>query len=569
MRSLRFVVVYFVMASLSVAGNAQAPASEKKANDPLQQFAADFWAWRARTQQFNFDDIPRIERPGGHRDWSAAAVERQHQELAAFEARWTALAPKQGATVHEQVDWRLMGSALARVRWELDVLRRWQRDPVFYVEQTLSALQDALTVPPPFDEARSREVLQRVEDIPGILKDARANLKEPPRPFAEVTVASLADVRPRMERVAGSLEPVIKLKPGELRASLTRATDALEQYREWLKQQLPSLPQESAIGREEYVFFLRKVALNPYTPEELLAMARQEWERAVAFEAYERQRNASVPPLKPATSLDEQIERTRKQEAAVREFLTKRGVLTVPGWVRHYTARPIPDYLAALEPYGEADDFTGPSRLNEDCVRWERPPSPQMGFFWAATVRDPRPIIVHEGVPGHYFQLALGWRHPDPIRRHYYDSGANEGLGFYAEEMMLQAGLFDDSPHTREVIYSFMRLRALRVEVDVKLALGQFNIEQAAAYLERTVPMDSETAHAEARSFATTPGQAITYQIGKIQIQKFLADTRIQQGDKFNLKAFHDSLWLNGNVPIALQRWEMTGMADEVEKLDH
>ncbi|HZQ90686.1 MAG TPA: DUF885 domain-containing protein [Terriglobales bacterium] len=556
---------------------AQAAAPEKKHNDPLQQFAADFWAWRARTQPFNFDDIPRIERPGGHRDWSAAAVERQHQELAAFEARWTALAPKPGAAIHDQVDWRLMGSALARVRWELDVLRRWQRDPVFYVEQTLSALQDALTAPPPFDEARSREVLQRVEDIPGILKDARANLgasrganrNGPPRPFAEVAIAALADVRPRMERVAGSLEPVTKLKPGELRAALTRATGALEQYRDWLKLQLPSLPAESAIGREEYVFFLRKVALNPYTPEELLAMARQEWERAVAFEAYERQRNAGVPPLKMSASIEEQIERTRKQEAAVREFLSKRGVLTVPEWLRHYTARAIPDYLAALEDYGEADDFTGPSRLNEDCVRWEHPPAAQMGYFWAATVRDPRPIIVHEGVPGHYFQLALGWRHPDPIRRHYYDSGANEGLGFYAEEMMLQAGLFDDSPHTREIIYNFMRLRALRVEVDVKLALGQFSIEQAAEYLQRTVPMDSETAHAEARSFATTPGQAITYQIGKIQIQKFLADARIQQGEKFNLRAFHDALWLNGNVPIALQRWEMTGAADEIEKLDH
>ena len=85
---------------------------------------------------------------------------------------------------------------------------------------------------------------------------------------------------------------------------------------------------------------------------------------------------------------------------------------------------------------------------------------------------DPRPITVHEGIPGHYFQLCLSWKHEDPTRRHYYDSGANEGIGFYAEEMILQAGLFDDSPHTREIIYNFVRLRALRVEVDVKLSLG-------------------------------------------------------------------------------------------------
>jgi len=66
------------------------------------------------------------------------------------------------------------------------------------------------------------------------------------------------------------------------------------------------------------------------------------------------------------------------------------------------------------------------------------------------------------------------------MRRHYYDSGANEGIGFYAEEMMLQAGLFEDSPRSREIIYNFARLRALRVEVDVKHATGEVSITSAA-----------------------------------------------------------------------------------------
>ena len=83
---------------------------------------------------------------------------------------------------------------------------------------------------------------------------------------------------------------------------------------------------------------------------------------------------------------------------------------------------------------------------------------------------------------------------------------------------MLQNGLFDDSPHTREIIYNFMRLRALRVEVDVKLALGQFSLEEAAKYLEQKVPMDAQTARQEAIAFSTGPGQALTYQIGKLQI---------------------------------------------------
>ena len=111
-----------------------------------------------------------------------------------------------------------------------------------------------------------------------------------------------------------------------------------------------------------------------------------------------------------------------------------------------------------------------------------------------------------------------------------------------------------------------MRLRALRVEVDVKLALGEFTLDQAAKYLQERVPMDEQTARQEAIAFSTGPGQAITYQIGKLQIIKFLADARMQQGEKFNLRTFHDFVWKNGNVPIALQRWELLDDASDVPK---
>jgi len=303
----------------------------------------------------------------------------------------------------------------------------------------------------------------------------------------------------------------------------------------------------------------------PDTPEDLLAMGQQEWNRAVAFEAYEKNRNKDVPPLKIAANMDDWVADNAAKELQVRKFLEAHAILTVPNWVRHYTLRPVPEYLRALG-FTETDDFTSPSRLTEDCIRYVEAPSPNLGYFWRATAQDPRPIIVHEGIPGHYFQLCLSWKHEDPIRRHYYDSGANEGIGFYAEEMMLQAGLFDDSPRTREIIYNFMRLRALRVEVDVKLALGEFTLEQAAKYLEEKVPMDPGTARQEATSFSVAPGQAITYQIGKLQITRLLAEARLQQGEKFNLRAFHDFVWKNGNVPISLQRWEYLGTEDEVKK---
>ena len=528
------------------------------ANDSLEKLAADFWTWRAATQPYSPDDIPRIERPGGKRDWSHAEIEKQREALARFDGRWKRL-DIAGAPAQQQTDYRLMGSALKRVRWELDINPRWKRDPNFYVEQSLTAIVEALVVPSPFDRKRSDELLTRIRNIPDFVKVGEENLANPPAPFAKVAIDALDGVDGKLISMTVSLVPVSTLKREELDEALREAGTALKQYRAWLQKKLPELPQETALGREAYVFFLKNVALLPYTPEQLLELSNQEWARSVAFEAYEEGRNKSVPPLRIFPDTETWIRKAAADELSIRDFLEAHDILSVPQGIQHYTLRPMPEYLRAVSAFGETDDFTGPSRLIENCVRYVNPPSEKMGFFWLATAEDPRPITVHEGVPGHYFQLAVSWRNPDPIRRHYYDSGANEGIGFYAEEMMLQAGLFDDSPHTREIIYHFMRLRALRVEVDVKLALGQFTLEQAAEYLASKVPMDRQTARSEAIGFATAPGQAISYQIGKIQILRFLADARRLQGEKFGLRKFHDFLWNNGNVPITLLRQEYWG----------
>ncbi len=546
---MRKICIAVIVISLSVcAANSQTTDSE------LEKLAADFWSWRAQYAPFTGDDVNRLERLGGIRDWSAASIEKRRSELTGFETRWKTITPNEWP-VAQQVDYRLIGSALARVHWELEINPRWKRDPNFYIEQTLTALEEALTVPPPFDDARSKEILTRAENIPAILESALANLENPPAPFATVAVKALENIRPKLQTAAKALRPVTTLSEQQLTDAVSRAAEALEKFRAQLQERLPKLPQQTALGREAYVFFLKNVAFYPYSPEEILAMGQQEWNRAVAFETYERERNRNVPPLKLADNLDAWIKDAAAKENQIRKFLDEHGILTVPNWVQHYTLRPMREYLHSLG-FTEADDFTSSSRLNENCIRWTESPSPNLGYFWRATAQDSRPICVHEGIPGHYFQLCLSWKHEDPIRRHYYDSGANEGIGFYAEEMMLQAGLFDDSPHTREIIYNFMRLRALRVEVDVKLALGEFTLEQAAKYLEEKVPMDAQTARSEAIAFSTGPGQALTYQIGKLQITKFLSEARIKQGDKFNLRAFHDFVWKNGNVPIALQQWE-------------
>jgi len=556
----RLCVLLFVLNAVSLPAFAQSGS--------LDQLSSDFWTWRARTMPFSGDDVNRMERPQGIvRDWSAKALDEQRRQLAAFDERFKKLRDDH-APVPRQVDYRLIGSALARVHWELDILKRWQRDPVFYIEQTLTALGEALTVPPPYDQNYSREILARLNNIPAILTEAQQNLQSPPAPFARIAIAALADVRQQLQQVSKALPSHTTIPAPDWQASASKAADALEQFRAYLEKILPGLPNQPQVGRANYVWFLKNVALMPYTPEELIAAGEQEWHRAVSFESLEINRNRTLSPLVPSADLESFIARNRQAELDIRKFLDQKLVLSLPPFLEHYTLRPLPPYLAPLADFVETDDFTSPSRLDQDGIRYVKPPSPDASYFWLADLKDPRIQIVHEGTVGHYGQLCNSWKHPDPIRRHYYDSGANEGLGFYAEEMMLQAGLYDDSPHSREIVYNQARLRALRMIADVKIALGVFTLEQAADFLEHNVPMNHTDALQEATEMIENPGQKITYQAGKLQILEMLAEARLKQGDKFSLRDFHDFLWLNGNVPIVLQQWELLGDDKDLLKIE-
>ena len=558
----RLLTAIAMCAVLSLTAFAEA------ASDSIQKLGDDFWTWRARFGPYTSDDINRMERPMGVvRDWSAAAVAQQRKELSAFEDRWKKLADP-NAPIPQQVDYRLLGSALARVHWELDILNRWEHDPDFYVDQMLAPVAEALTIPGPYDKSSSSEILGRLNNIPAIAQEAEKNLSNPPARYAQAAIDSLADIRQKLTEMAKQLAPNTTIPAMEWQASADRAATALENYRAWLQSRLPKLPADSFIGREKYVWFLRNVALVPYTPEELVERAQQEYRRSVLFHELEIVRNANVPPLKLAANTDEWVSRNQGAELKVREFLETRNLLTLPPWLCHFTLRPMPPYLKPLSDFTEADDFTSPSRLDRDSIRYVDPPAPTAPFFWVADAKDPRIQIIHEGTVGHYGQLSISWKHPDPIRRHYYDSSANEGVAFYSEEMVLQAGLYDDSPHTRELVYAQMALRALRQIADVNVALGSFSIDDAATFLEENVPMDRETALAEAVEMSEWPGQKISYQTGKLQIEQFIVDARRKQGNQFSLRKFHDYIWLNGNVPFVLQRWEYLGTDDELRKVN-
>src|SRR3984893_15367272 len=80
----------FCAIALLIATASLFPAQQ---TDSLDKLADDFWTWRAKYAPFNGDDVPRMERPGGMRDWSRASIDKRRKDLAEFESRWKKIEP--------------------------------------------------------------------------------------------------------------------------------------------------------------------------------------------------------------------------------------------------------------------------------------------------------------------------------------------------------------------------------------------------------------------------------------------------------------------------------------------
>lgn len=537
-------------------------------NSRLQKLSEEFFAWRITMQPATTDDINRVERPDGwFPDFSPEALDRHRDNYSLYKEELYNI-PKINFSRSDSVDFLLLSSAIERINWELNVLKLPYRNPDFYINQTLGILYELLIINSTMDHSRIENIIIRLNSFEQTLNNAKTNLSDPIKIFAEIAIENAYDHHERLVDCADGLKLIIPEEYfTELDVAVDAASNAITDYLEWLNNNLGDMSNDFVVGKKNYEYFLRNIALIPYSSEELIRMGDQSWNRAVAFEQIEELRNINLPEATIFKSIEDQIEQERIDEQSIREFLEDKHLMTVPDWLMHYKNIGRPPHLEPFTNMGVVDDLTSPTRLDEDAVAYIPEPSPELSYFYRAIAQDPRPIIVHEGIPGHYYQMAISWMNPNPIRRHYFDSGPMEGIAFYVEELMLQMGLFDDRPRTREIMYNFMRLRALRVSIDVNLALGTFSIEDAGKYLADTIPMDDETAIDEARFFAMTPGQAITYQIGKLQILDFLTDAIVSLGVNFNLRNFHDYLIENGNVPIALLRWELLGLTDEIDQL--
>jgi hypothetical protein len=475
-----------------------------------------------------------------------ATVARRLQALAAQRARLgdmnVAAWPRP-----QQVDWLLVRGEMLKREFELRVSRPWARDPGFYIDPLLSLAFTELPVPadslPSFRE--------RLKRVPADLAAARTNLDAVAADFAALALRNLERAdgvgheQPRRPvppaGVIGWFEDLLgraRAHQPELVPEIEAALAATRGYRDWLADNRATMTAPAGVGVARLDWYLKHVKLLPYDSAQLLTLGAREEQRMRAFLALERQRNRGLPELQPASSEADYATRIQAADAAVRAHIIAKDLLTIPPFV------------------GEFDHN----------VPWTVRPGGR-NFWEEVQFRDPRPDHVHAVIPGHRFDLLLAGRMNHPVRAGHFDGARVEGWAVYLEEMFLQTGFLDALPRTRELFYLFGLKRATRVHADVMMQRNRLDVPGAIAYMrERVQWLDEDVARVDAEIYLRQPpGYGFGYTIGRVQMDRLLADRARQLGEKFDLKAFHDEFLAAGLLPIALIRYEITGLADEIE----
>lgn len=159
----------------------------------------------------------------------------------------------------------------------------------------------------------------------------------------------------------------------------------------------------------------------------------------------------------------------------------------------------------------------------------------------------------HEAVPGHHFQLSIAQELPDmPMLRRIADVNAyTEGWGLYCERLADEMGLYSTDV-ARFGMLTADSMRAGRLVVDTGLHAKGWSRQQAVDYLTEHTPMAAVEIEAEVDRYIAYPGQALSYMVGRLEIQRIRADAEAALGDRFDMKGFHDVVLGNGPLPLSV-----------------
>jgi hypothetical protein len=543
------ILASFFLISCTFEKNTQVPTEEVPTLKNYKDLTALFEVWRS------FENPPLFE---GAPDYRAETFKKRNAQFIPLRNKLISI-DTLGWPIEHQVDWHVIWAEMNGYDFNQRVLKPWARDPAFYVTLWLERsdvpghegpthhkILDLWTYHFPLSKEDRARIMNELKVIPAINRQAEENLTGNAK---DLWITGIKDIRTQSVELSNMLNLNGVQNDSELVEMVNEAILSTDQLVEWLEEKAVSKTGPSGIGKESYTWYQQNVHLVPLTWEDEVMILKRELARAWTALKLEEHRNRDLPPLSAADSPEAYEEKARASAKNLMTFLEENEILTV----KDYFSPALNKHLGAYIPESTRN------------------------FFMIGAHYDPRPLYSHFY---HWFELAIMDRHPpeSPLRQgpllyNIFDS-RNEGTATAVEEMFMQAGLYDQSPRVREIVYIMIAQRAARGLGSLYAHANEMTMEEAGGIHSEFTPRgwmktEKELLIFEQHLYLRQPGYGSSYITGKYLLEQTFADyakMKSSQENGFILRDFFDELNAIGSVPISLTRWEMTGLKPILNK---
>ncbi|MFK7830266.1 MAG: hypothetical protein AB8B57_10845 [Congregibacter sp.] len=509
-----------------------------------------------------FEDWRAFETPpmvNGAPDYSAERFARAYAELPRYRERLESFSIEDWP-VEKQVDWHIVRAEMNGFDFNHRVLKPWVRDPAYYQTiwdyrsdvpahegPTHHAILELWTYDFPLSASEEQRMIAELGVIPPLMVQAKRNLTGNAR---DLWVAGIRNIEDQAERIELIREKAGSDSSAALDKALDDAAAATAALVDWLQTQAPSKTGPSGMGKEDYAWYQQQVHYVPMSFDEEYMLLQRELDRSWSSLKLEEHSNRNLPAQKPVDSAKAYDLLVKKTSAQMMRFFDQGEVLPM----RSYMAEELVAHLGGYEE---------PETRN---------------FFTIATHYDPRPLLSHFY---HWFDLAeiVEYPHASPVRRgpllyNIFDS-RNEGTATGVEEMFMHAGMYNETPRSRELVWIMLAQRAARGLGSLEAHANEKTMAEAGTVHVEWTPRgwmsnEPELLKFEQHLYLRQPGYGTSYVTGKYLLERLLAK-RTQQmeaaGEDYPLSTFFRELRDAGSVPISLVHWQLTGDDRDIRKI--
>ncbi|WKK67180.1 hypothetical protein [Lutimonas zeaxanthinifaciens] len=509
-----------------------------------------FKEWRS------FEEPPLRE---GAPDYTAETFEKRDSEFNHLRERLLDI-DTTGWSVKNQVDWMVVWAEMNGYEFNRKILKPWTRDPAFYKSvwnyrsdvpahegPTHHMTTELWQYEFPLDKNDRLRLLGDIKVIKPLNEQARLNLTGNAR---DLWITGIRDIEWQSYSLGKLLEKKEIIDDKKLSAVIKEAKTSTDDFVKWLKDKSGSKTGPSGIGKENYSWYLQNVHLVPLSWEDEVMILKRELARAWSALKLEEHRNRNLPELIAVNNKADFDQLAEESVQNMMSFLEGQDIVTVKEY---------------FEP-----------ALREHMGTYQEPE--KRNFFTIGMHYDPRPLYSHFY---HWFELARMDTEPHkseirrgPLLYNIFDS-RNEGTATAVEEMFMQAGLYDNKPRVREIVYIMIAQRAARGLGSLYAHANEMTMEEAGGIHSEYTPRgwmktEKELLIFEQHLYLRQPGYGTSYITGKYLLENALADYAKMKEDskeEFRVKDFFDELNGIGNIPISLGHWQMTGETGHLNKI--